>query len=651
MLPAPSGPLVAGVTGAVVAAGFLGLGFLVVRALAGARPIERTLAWSLSLPGAVAFTLILTLVHIVSGGRVFASPWLVRGLTVAAALGLWLAVRRRQPAEEDRWDVRLALLLAGAGLLVWGLPVVRLLPLDFFGDTHWHAGWAAQMLNGEPLPSAAITGEIPNYYPWLFHAACAFLATFTPGGTTLHALAPLQMALVVGTVLILFRLGRSLTGLRATGGWLALFAGMSGGLGFVLLRYRDVVIWPRFEEGPTVAALRYGGDLLYRRSYHVAFSNLSPPLPRDVALAMLLGFLLLVAVGLRRRSVAALVGAGACLGMAGIAGAEAFLVGCAAAVGLTFVPVTLPRRTVALAVLGPAAALAAIWLVPLAIGYTRLGGFVNITGVEAIDLPPWSILVAWGITTPLAVVGVLRWRTLRGRPGGRVALAVVAGALFLLFAATLIPGAVGRAFLTLGRRHRYWPMLHLGVTMLASVGVTHLLGRIASRHRRLVASAIVVALAIPSAFVASISAPLAVPQPPAVAAALRGEPGTFVDALRGPTGARCTVAVPGRERQAIVWSLTGYRLVSADWKTRLPRNRARIRWRDLVPDDDARRRDNAALVTGDVDPQRWRDLVEGYAVDAILVEPQHASAPVFTGYPTTRTREGPVVVRTGSCDG
>ena len=40
---------------------------------------------------------------------------------------------------------------------------------------------------------------------------------------------------------------------------------------------------------------KYLGDLLYKRSYNVAFANLSPPYPRDLGLPMLLAFLVLAA--------------------------------------------------------------------------------------------------------------------------------------------------------------------------------------------------------------------------------------------------------------------------------------------------------------------------------------------------------------------
>ena len=654
MLPSPPSALAAGAASVVVAAFLLGIGYLFADTLLGRRPVDRVFRWALAVPALGLFVVALMLGHMATGGRILSAPWITRGVTVAAAvLAAVRMARRGRSTPLDRRGRWLAVAVVIGGLLVWGTPVFRVLPLDFLGDTHWHAGWASQLLNGEPVPAGVITGDIPNYYPWLFHATSAFVAAFTPGGRVLHALGPLHLLLVTGTLLGLFVLGRELTGRRSTGAWTALLAGLSGGVGFFLLRYRDVVISPRYDEGR--AALRYGGDLLYRRSYNVAFNNLSPPLPRDIALVMLVAFLALLVAGLHHRSLPLLTGGGLVLGMAGLSGAESAIVAGGAAVALSILPVGIPRRRVALALLAPAALIAGIWLVPMAVNYARLGGFVNITGVEPVDLPAWAVLVAWGVSTPLAFLGAWWWgRRLDRGPAPRLVLAVAAISVFLLLGAALIPGALGQALLTLGRRHRYWPMLHLAVAMLAAVGIDELLRRFRDARGRWLAGGLVVALAIPSPIVASISAPSILGEPAQVAASLRGRSDTLLNVLSAPPGRRCVVAVLDRREQAMVWAYTGYRLVVADWKTNLRSNRARIRWRDVAqdtPSEGRRRADNAALTRGELDPPRWQALAESYGVDAVVVPAPRVEAPPFQGRTRLATNGPSVVVRLGPCDG
>src|SRR5439155_9470926 len=59
-------------------------------------------------------------------------------------------------------------------------------------------------------------------------------------------------------------------------------------------------------------------------------------------------------------------------------------------------------------------------------------------------------------------------------PGARMAVFVAVAAAVILFLSGAIPGALGQAFLALGRRHRYWPLLHLGLVILAALGVADL---------------------------------------------------------------------------------------------------------------------------------------------------------------------------------
>jgi hypothetical protein len=184
--------------------------------------------------------------------------------------------------------------IAAGALLVWGSPVWRAFPIHFGGDTSMHAAWASQLLDGEATPSAAITGQIPNYYPWMFHATLALAAVFMPNGHAVVALSPLQLALAMGTLLALFALGRSLAGGAAGGAGVALLAGATGGFGYFLSRGPTLLFSPRGHETD------FGGDFLFVRSYNPAFYQLAPPFPRDLAFAFLVCALVLAVVGAPR---------------------------------------------------------------------------------------------------------------------------------------------------------------------------------------------------------------------------------------------------------------------------------------------------------------------------------------------------------------
>ena len=106
-----------------------------------------------------------------------------------------------------------------------------------------------QLMAGDAMFGAVLTGEVPNYYPWMFHSVGALTTSLTPGETPYHALAPIQLVQVGGCVLALFALGRTLTRRAMTGFGAALLGALSGGFGFVLLNGLDVVADPRGGDG------------------------------------------------------------------------------------------------------------------------------------------------------------------------------------------------------------------------------------------------------------------------------------------------------------------------------------------------------------------------------------------------------------------
>jgi hypothetical protein len=632
MFDSPTTALEAAAEAVVVAGVFLTLGYLISDALAGARPLDAVERWGLALPGTALVTLVLMLAHMASRGGLFSRPVLTRGLTLGiAAVLVVLKVLRRgvRPAVEPPAAVAAACLTL-VGAVVWGWPLVEALPLPNNADTRLWMGWAGELLNGEPVPTAPITGDIPNYYPWLYHAMVAFMALFTPGGRAYHALGPLQLLLVAGGTLSLFAFGRALVERWVGGAFAALFGALMGGFGFLVADGPAVVVDPRRAHGRAGAELL--GDLFFKRSYSFPFQNLAPPFPRDLAFALLSALLLLLVLGAKHRNLAAFAWAGVVLGLTGLAGAEAFFVGTGAAAIVVLLSGDVGRLRAGAAVLLPMLAVYGLWLVPLGLSYLRLGGFVNITAVGPVTLPPEAILGSWGVATPLAVYGLARAFLGARPPGLRVAVAVAVAATAFLLVASTLPRVLGDAFTTLGRHHRYWPLLHLGVCIAGALGAADLADRVPRLLSTLAAAAVCV-LALASPVLASLAVADEVPSPPLLEASLRGDDRTFLNVLSPiPYGRACNAAV-GQRQDMLVFSYTGYRLVSFVWRPDIP-NQARVRWAkiyDYLPGDAARKAANDVLVTGKGKQARWKRLAARYGVDVVMVPYERIASPVFAG--------------------
>lgn len=208
----PSSALQAGAEALLIVAFFLALGWLIVDLLLGARVFGSVTRFGLSFAGVELFSTALMCLHMASGGRILSSDWITRGITIAVFVALLarrviLDGRRRHPQEGERsvrggrrhssagLRGRGALIGAFAilcvGLIVWGLPAFQIFPMPAEGDVGaLHLGWTTQLLNGEPTPSGFITGDIPNLYPWGYHALLATLTRFTPGARAVLGMAP-----------------------------------------------------------------------------------------------------------------------------------------------------------------------------------------------------------------------------------------------------------------------------------------------------------------------------------------------------------------------------------------------------------------------------------------------------------------------------
>jgi hypothetical protein len=650
----PSSPGIAAVQAVIVAAIALCFGRLVVEAIVGRRELDRLVRWALAFPGLLLFAFAMMLVHIVSGGGIFSHAWVTRGVTVAtaAALIVWVRARgrARYGAKLPRWQMWTVVGACLLGAVVWGSPIGRALPLNFVPDTNLHMGWATELMAGESTPSTVVTGNVPGSYPWLYHALTALLARFSPGGRAFDALGALQLLQVVGAILTLFGLGKEMTGRFVTGAAAAFFGALCGGFGIGML------LNPHLRQrAPNLPGTRmpWLGDVLSRRPYNFAFNDIAPAYPRDVSFSLLLGALLLLVMGLKRKSFPSLIAAGVVLGLTGLSGGEAVIVGTAAATVVCLVQREVRPVRAALAVLVPMGVVWGTWLVPLMVNYVKLGGFVNITHVGPVVLTFPYVVLSWGLATPFALVGlVASVRRLR-EPEVLVPLALVV-ITAVIMASNLITAAFGSAFMTLGRDHRYWALCQLGAALLAALGATALLDRM-KPHPALAAvvAAVTLALGVASPALGSDIYPQKQLADRLVEASLEGRP-TLLNAMARSPGRRCVAAVPNNRLAREVFAYTGYRLVQ--WVNAPSRpNDARIRWRDIyrrIPGDVERAADSQILTTGVGSAQRWRAVARRYDVNFVVVPEAHASSPVFAPFPKQRFALNPsavTLVRVKAC--
>ncbi|CAN5719416.1 hypothetical protein BH18ACT15_BH18ACT15_10680 [soil metagenome] len=637
MLPVPSSPLIAGIGGLVVAGVFLFIGFLIADALIGRRDFDNIIRVGLALPGFLVFTLVMMLAHIASSGEVLSNPWLTRAVvavTAAVLVGRKLLTGRERGGPGARNERKPYLALGAvvvAGIILWGFPATQLLPLDHDWDTDRDGGYASELLNGETTPSATVTGEVPNDYPWMHAATAALLASFTAGGRGLHAHTPLYFVQVLGGILALFALGRELTGRWHGGAAAALFGALSGGFGYLVSRGPAVVLVPRSDGGR--AALDYLGDMLFVRSYNMSFNNLAPAFPRDLGYALLAAFLLLLALGFARHSLGALFGAGVVLGLIGLTTGESMPFGLGAAVLLTVAPpsskVTEPsgakarfrRWQVAAALLLPALGVWALWAGPLLYNYFQLGGFFASYNTPVV-LTPLAFIGCWGLTAPFALYGSFHFIPQAGRdPGARIVFALLLSALVMLSLSILVPLIPVEGFTTLSRAHRYWPLLYLPLALYAAVGASRLLDTMAAKRPALALAlaALAVALAVPSPLLASVSLADRKPAPRPLESSLLGKR-TMLNLMAPQPGLRCAAAVPADWSHA-AFSYTGYRLVLFRWTPGLSKNAAHIRWRGIyerIPTTKERVAANRRLLYP-AGERKWKALARKWGVNVVAV--------------------------------
>jgi len=391
-------------------------------------------------------------------------------LLALAVVGAGLAVRR--PARPERYlPVTLAagvVIAVAVAYPAWRTPT----PLLTGSDIQWHEGWIRQLAGGATTPTGLYQG-VPNAYPWLFHSlGAAVMQGFAAGmATTLLVLeALLLLALGLGAWL----LARELRLSERAAAWAVVLAIGGGGLGWLWARGPAAVLTvgaggPRnvpaglapFRPG----AGAYGGDFLLSPGPTPALAAVPPAEPRDLGLALVPLALWLVLRAARRRSPRIGLAAGAAVGVVFLLSPVAAAVTAACALVLSL---GAPVR-VLLAWAGAAAAVAAVWLAPLAWHYHRLGGFIPTTRAPPVSLNLSQSLVTAALLLALAIVGGLS-RPVRDGEVDRRSIAVLVAVPLAAYLVTLADIGSGGALPALSRSVRYLPLLALALVIPAAVG-------------------------------------------------------------------------------------------------------------------------------------------------------------------------------------
>lgn len=450
-----------------------------------------------SIVGFVAFSIVVMIANIVTGGAAFGTVWVgplvAVGVMVASRRAILGMARNVVAALRFPGVARRALPWVAAALLLGALYVWPALHGGSgarTGDVPSHLGWTAELLGGESVPSGPAPHVPDNAYPWGLHAVMAALVRLAPGTDALMAVDALHVLLVAALPLAAACLARRL---RPGAGWAgaACFA-LLGGFGWASAGKPDFALSP--------SDARYGADLVVA-SPNSLYELFPPSLPRELGLLMLGGtavLLLTASIGpATRRARTTTVAAGLCAGMTGLVSMPLFVCAVSFCIAAGLLAPARARLRALTASLLPALGVFSLWLGPVVAGYLREGGFVDITARLGVEWSPLSALASWGLLFPLAVAGVVftARRVSENRDAGAarrlpiVFLALLAAAVLLLALAY-----ARRAFdwqiasnATLLHTGRFWPALHLFGSALAGVALVAFFGLLAKRSRVLAA--------------------------------------------------------------------------------------------------------------------------------------------------------------------
>jgi len=523
----------------------------------------------LAVAGFVALASALMVAHVITGGAVFGTPFVVPVLGVALVAAAW---GRIDLPRGVAWPQ-----LCG---LVCVLVVLYLVPALMggssvrTGDPPWHLGWTEQLLSGEPVPTGPAPEYSRNAYPWGWHAVLATLVRLVPSTSPLVAHEALHIVLLLSIPLAAGCLARRID--PRAGWWGAAAASLIGGFGWIAAN------GPTFVTSPTRA--RFGADLVVA-SPNSLYELFPPPLPRELGLVVLGAAAVAIAWARASQDRRVVATAGVLVGLVGLVSVPLFMSAIAWTVIAWIVSRGSWRHGALLA--GVAAVVFGFWAGPVVSAYVRYGGFVDITPQLGKEWDLWTALSSWGVLVPLSCAGIVVAARSRSRES-RVVLGLGIGTTLLLSFA-LARGAFdwslgGNA--TLLHQGRVWPPAHL---LGAAFGGAALAVAYACLRRRTHVVAVLATVVVFAIGVAS----------PALAArgltdVIEGEhdgfsygsadvaPGSFVDKASGVLGPEDVVSVPSDDKLAFVlFQFSGCRLAAYD-DPRLEGNDLRIRYGDLA---------------------------------------------------------------------
>jgi len=257
------------------------------------------------------------------------------------------------------------------------------------------------------------------------------------------------------------------------------------------------------------------------------------------------------------------------------------------------------------------------------------------------------------------VIGGLRVvRRATKSASARVVLALLVMAAGIVAGAGLIPALFGDEFLTVGRHHRYWPLVYLALALLAAVGLARVVEYLSARGTAVVAAFVVLvaAMVLPPPVRASIDLPHDESESESyltLSDALEDDDDSVFNVLVRAGDGSCVAAVPANLSRR-VFAYTGYQLVL--WTgTAEPPNRARIRWEEIAegpPTDAQRAADNELLTRAAGEPDEWQATAGRYGVNLVVAPTSRAESSALAGLPLTPSSVGDdhyVVVRAAPC--
>jgi hypothetical protein len=232
-----------------------------------------------------------------------------------------------------------------------------------------------------------------------------------------------------------------------------------------------------------------------------------PAIPRELGLALLAAAGVLIGNTLKTRSKGAAVATGVAVGATGLMNvpllALAFLWLAAGAFAdrqgsrkrsIRWQPrIWLLAATTALATVG-------VWLLPVAISYVQLGGFLDVTPVLGVEWALPSAFGSWGLLFPIAAIGAAVVFGKRADLGPRVVIALSLATLITVGLADVrarLDWTLG-SNATLLHQGRVWPAAHLVAAALAGVALTAIFDRVRARSTRIAAGSVALVMAVGS---------------------------------------------------------------------------------------------------------------------------------------------------------